>query len=136
MEDPNDGRPLVGLGDAAMVRAVYRGEQRVTMRRALEALDLTTRSGRPRKRRDGVPLEVTPATLPLFDALRAWRRSEAATQAVPPYIIFSDRTLAEIARKRPQSLAALSNVSGVGEAKLEHYGAAVIDIVRGAPDPA
>jgi ATP-dependent DNA helicase RecQ len=132
VEDANDGRPLIGLGDPAMVRAIYRGEQRVTMRRALEPLDLTTRSGRPRKRRGGVPLDVSPAGLPLFEALRAWRRGEAATQAVPPYIIFSDRTLAEIARERPRTLAALSEVNGVGEAKLEHYGAAVIEIVRGA----
>ena len=102
------------------------------MRRALESLDLTTRSGRPRKRRGGVPLEVTQTDLPLFDALRAWRRSEAATQQVPPYVIFSDRTLAEIARERPASYPALADVNGVGEAKLEHYGAAVIEIVRAA----
>src|ERR1700722_5770742 len=132
LEDPNDGRPLIGLGDAALVRAVYRGEHRVTIRRALEALDLTTRSGRPRKRRGGVPLEVTQTDLPLFDALRAWRRTEAATQQVPPYIIFSDRTLADIAREKPKTYAALSAVNGVGEAKLEHYGAAVIEIVRAA----
>ena len=132
VEDPNDGRPLIGLGDAALVRAVYRGEHRVTMRRAWEALDLTTRSGRPRKRRGGVPLEVTQADLPLFVALRAWRRSEAATQQVPPYVIFSDRTLAEIARDKPKTYSALADVNGVGEAKLEHYGAAVIEIVRAA----
>ena len=132
VEDPNDGRPLIGLGDGALVRAVYRGEHRVTMRRALEALDLTTRSGRPRKRRVGAPLEVTQSDLPLFDALRAWRRSEAATQQVPPYVIFSDRTLAEIARERPKTYPALADVNGVGEAKLEHYGAAVIEIVRAA----
>jgi len=130
-EDPNDGRPLIGLGDAVAVRAVYRGERRVTMRRALEALDLTTRSGRPRKRRGGVPLEMTEADLPLFEALRAWRREEARRQAVPPYVIFADRTLAEIARERPGSLRALTQVNGVGEAKLEHYGAAVLEIVAG-----
>jgi len=39
--------------------------------------------------------------MPLFEALRVWRRAEAARQAVPPYVIFSDRTLAEIARERP-----------------------------------
>jgi ATP-dependent DNA helicase RecQ len=127
IEDPNDGRPLLGLGDAAAVRAVYRGERKVTMRRALEALDLTT--GRPRKRRGGVPLEMTERDLPLFEALRAWRRSVAAAQAVPPYVIFADRTLAEIARERPGSRAALADVNGVGEAKLAHYGAAVLEIV-------
>jgi ATP-dependent DNA helicase RecQ len=130
VEDPNDGRPLIGLGDAAAVRAVYRGERRVTMRRALEALDLTTRSGRPRKRRGGVPLEMAERDLPLFEALRAWRRSAAAAQSVPPYVIFADRTLAEIARGRPGSRSALAEVNGVGEAKLAHYGAEVLNIVR------
>ncbi|HEY1426022.1 MAG TPA: DNA helicase RecQ [Caulobacteraceae bacterium] len=129
VEDPNDGRPLVGLGDAAAVRQVYRGERKVTMRRPLEAHDLTTRSGRPRKRRGGVPLEMTERDLPLFEALRAWRRGVAAAQAVPPYVIFADRTLAEIARERPGSRAALTEVNGVGEAKLAHYGAAVLNIV-------
>jgi ATP-dependent DNA helicase RecQ len=129
VEDPNDGRPLIGLGDAAAVRAVYRGERKVTMRRALEAHDLTTRSGRPRKRRGGAPLEVTERDLALFEALRAWRRSVAAAQAVPPYVIFADRSLAEIARERPGDRAALAEVNGVGEAKLAHYGAAVLEIV-------
>src|SRR5690606_20013914 len=49
-EDPNDGRPLIGLGDPEGVRAVYRGERRVALRKALEGFDVTTRSGRPRKR--------------------------------------------------------------------------------------
>ena len=99
------------------------------MRRALEAHDLTTRSGRPRKRRGGVPLAVSEADLPLFEALRAWRRQVASAKAVPPYIIFSDRTLADIAREKPRDLTALSAINGVGEAKLEHYGRAVLGVL-------
>ena len=129
-EDPNDGRPLLRLGPPDAVRAVYRGERPVTMRRALEAHDLTTRSGRPRKRRGGAPLAVTEADLPLFEALRAWRREEARRQSVPAYVIFGDVTLAEIARFRPGNASALLEVNGVGEAKREHYGAAVLAIVR------
>jgi ATP-dependent DNA helicase RecQ len=45
-------------------------------------------------------------------------------------VIFADRTLAEIARERPGSRAALAEVNGVGEAKLAHYGAEVLNIVR------
>ena len=65
----------------------------------------------------------------LFEALRAWRSGEAKRQHVPPYVIFSDRTLAEIALMKPGSNAALSVISGVGETKLERYGAAVIGVV-------
>ena len=96
------------------------------MRRPPEPLDLTTRSGRPRKRRGGAPLEMTQEALPLFDALRTWRREEAKRQQVPPYVIFNDQTLAEIARARPASAGALLQVNGVGQAKLERYGAAVL----------
>ena len=129
-EDPNDGRPLIGLGDADQVRAVYRGERRVALRKAPEARDATTRSGRPRKRRGGVPLEVPPEAMPLFDALRSWRREEAKAQHVPPYVIFHDATLAEIARTRPSSAPLLAAVNGVGEGKLSRYGEAVLKVVR------
>ncbi|HEY3797446.1 MAG TPA: DNA helicase RecQ [Caulobacteraceae bacterium] len=133
VEDPNDGRPLLGLGDAAAVRAVYRGERPVLVRRAPEPLDLTTRSGRPRKRRGAAaPIELAPADLPLFETLRVWRREEAAAQSVPPYVIFADRTLAQIARERPAGSTALAAVNGVGQAKLEHYGAAILRMVRDA----
>jgi ATP-dependent DNA helicase RecQ len=130
-EDPNDGRPLLGLGEAEAVRAVYRGERKVALRRLPEAFDPTTRSGRPRKRSSGAPaIAVVEGDRSLFDRLRDWRRGEAARQSVPPYVIFHDRTLAEIAQVRPANLAALGNVGGVGQAKLDHYGEAVLEIVR------
>ncbi|HZZ35974.1 MAG TPA: DNA helicase RecQ [Caulobacteraceae bacterium] len=130
VEDPNDGRPLIGLGEALAVRAVYRGERRIALRRVPEALDPTTRSGRPRKRRGEVPLAVQEGDLPVFDKLRAWRRSEAARQSVPPYIIFSDRTLADIARERPGSFDALARIGGVGQVKLQHYGSAILELLQ------
>ena len=115
--------------DADAVRAVYRNERLVQLRRAPEAHDATTRSGRPRRGREAVVLEE--ADRGLFDALRAWRREEASRQAVPPYVIFHDRTLTEIAGARPGSPAALGNVNGVGEGKLARYGAAVLEVVAG-----
>ena len=130
-EDPNDGRPLIGLGDVEGVRAVYRGERRVALRQALEAHD-APKAARTRRRgaaRDTVP--VGPHDQPLFEALRAWRRDEAHRQHLPPYVIFHDRTLAEIAVKRPTGLSALAGVNGVGEGKLERYGEAVLAVLRG-----
>jgi ATP-dependent DNA helicase RecQ len=129
VEDPNDGRPLIGLGDVVEVREVYRGERRILLRRAPEKHDPTTRSGRPRKRRGGEPLDVAGADMPLFEALRLWRREEAARQHVPPYVIFHDATLSEIARLRPTSAPALAAVNGVGEGKLARYGDAVLRVV-------
>jgi ATP-dependent DNA helicase RecQ len=129
-EDPNDGRPLLTMGDAEQVRRVYRGERKVALRRQPEPLDPTTRSGRPRRKRGGVPLAVAGGDMVLFDALRAWRREEAARQAVPPYVIFHDATLAEIASAKPANLAALGRVGGVGQGKLDRYGEAVLGLVR------
>jgi ATP-dependent DNA helicase RecQ len=129
LEDANDGRPLIGLGDAAAVRAVYRGERRVMVRRAL-----TAESGSRAARRARTSEALDAADLPAFEALRAWRRDEARRQSVPPYVIFADRTLADLARERPGTLAAMARVGGVGEVKLARYGAAVLEILS-APQP-
>ena len=131
-EDPNDGRPLVGLGDAEAVRAVFRGERVVVMRKPAEDAG-GGRGSRGRKPRREASA-VGEADRPLFEALRAWRAREAKAQHVPPYVIFHDRTLAEIAAVRPGSRAALAALNGVGEAKLAHYGAGVLEVVRGFVD--
>jgi len=130
VEDPNEGRPLLSLGDAGGVKGVYRGERRVQVRREPEGLDPTTRSGRPRKRTREALDQVPAETRPLFDALRAWRKDRAAEQGVPPYVIFHDRTLLEIAALRPASPRSLAAVGGVGEGKLARYGEAVLKLVR------
>ena len=67
-----------------------------------------------------------PGEDPDFDVLRAWRAAEARTQGVPPYVIFHDATLREIAALRPGDLATLGQVKGVGASKLARYGGAVI----------
>jgi ATP-dependent DNA helicase RecQ len=128
-EDPNDGRPLVGLGDAEAVRAVFRGEQRVAMRKHPEGPEARAATRGRRKGREATV--VGAGDQALFEALRAWRASEAKAQHVPPYVIFHDRTLAEIAAAKPGSRAALARLNGVGEAKLAHYGEAVLEVVGG-----
>ncbi len=84
----------------------------------------------PRKRRDRRRAADGPAD-PLFEALRARRRELAAEAGVPPYVIFHDSTLREIAESRPASLAELARVQGVGEAKLKRYGEAMLAAVAG-----
>jgi len=65
----------------------------------------------------------------LLAALKAWRLEQARNQGVPPYVVFHDRTLIEIAQRRPGDLEALAAVSGVGAAKLERYGTAVLEVL-------
>ncbi len=69
----------------------------------------------------------------LFDVLRAWRRGEAARQHVPPYVIFTDRTLSEIAARKPRTLEGLGQISGVGAVKLERYGEKLLRLLSGDP---
>ncbi len=130
-EDPNDGRPLVGVGDAEAVRAVFRGERRVLVQTRAEAPAKEARKGRKSResRESRESLALSPADQPLFEALRAWRSGEAKSQHVPPYVIFHDRTLAEIATVKPTGRAALERINGVGEGKLARYGEAVLQVV-------
>ena len=100
------------------------------------ARNSSTRSGNPRNRKRVASLGPAEVLLPevqaRFDALRAWRRDRAAEQRVPPYVIFQDRTLAEIARAEPSSLEALGRISGVGQSKLDRYGKAVLALLEEA----
>jgi ATP-dependent DNA helicase RecQ len=67
----------------------------------------------------------------LFQALRAWRLEQARARETPPYVVFHDSHLRAIAAHRPITLEALSELKGIGPRKLEQYGAAVIELVRG-----
>ncbi|WP_302931855.1 HRDC domain-containing protein, partial [Klebsiella sp. SWET4] len=129
-EDPNDGRPLIGLGDIEGVRQVYRGERRVALRQMTDAPETGRAGGGVRKRREGKALTIPAENQLLFEALRSWRKEQAQLQHVPPYVIFHDATLAEIAAARPATLAALGKAGGVGQGKLDRYGEAVLKVVR------
>ncbi|THD36284.1 MAG: DNA helicase RecQ [Sphingomonas sp.] len=69
---------------------------------------------------------------PLFEALREKRRELAKESSVPPYVIFHDSVLRDMAAMKPDSLSALGTISGVGERKLEAYGDAFLQVIREA----
>ena len=66
----------------------------------------------------------------LLDALKALRTKLAQAQKVPAYVVFSDRTLVELATHRPTTPRAMREIHGVGDTKLERYGAAFLEIVQ------
>lgn len=74
--------------------------------------------------------EANPVGNPLFEALRAKRREIAAETGLPPYVIFHDSTLRDMAMARPDSLSALGRVPGVGAKKLEAYGDDFLRVIR------
>ena len=79
-------------------------------------------------------VSLTSAELKLVAALRDKRREIARRDAVPAYIVFSDRTLAEMALRRPATLAAMASVRGVGEMKLERYGEEFLAVIRSSDE--
>ena len=107
-------------------RPILRGEDGITLRR-----DTIRKSvGRP-----VVKTLVSDEDAPLLSALKAKRRALAEAARVPAYVIFTDRTLIEMAEKRPATLDDMARISGVGAKKLESYGAAFLEVVAGAADP-
>ena len=79
--------------------------------------------------RGGAPVALPEADRGLFQALREKRMEIARAQNVPPYVIFHDRTLMELAAARPASRAQMSMVPGVGETKLDRYGPAFLSVI-------
>ncbi|WP_313101925.1 DNA helicase RecQ [Brevundimonas sp.] len=131
VEDPNEGKPIIQLGDPEAVRAVYRGERPVQVRKAPVRM---VEAERPRRNagRNLAAEALDTDVRARFEVLRAWRRDRAAEQHVPPYVIFQDKTLVEIALSEPRNLDALGRISGVGAGKLERYGKGVLEALRAA----
>jgi len=86
-------------------------------------------SGSGRKKSAAVDIELDDQGQALFEALRTWRVATAKKAKVPPYVIGSDRTLREIAMTRPTNESELAQVHGIGPAKIEKYGEAILGVV-------
>jgi ATP-dependent DNA helicase RecQ len=65
----------------------------------------------------------------LYEALRLWRLAEARGQGIPPYVIFHDSVLRDLASLKPKSLEELGQIKGVGASKLERYGRFVLGVL-------
>ena len=97
---------------------------------------LTLRCDRPDRpdRRPAVKALVADEDAPLFSALKARRRALAEAAKVPAYIVFTDRTLIEMAEKRPKTLDEMARINGVGIKKLEQYGRLFLETINGEAD--
>ena len=127
------------LGESDRVKPLLRGETSLALRLAPPAKERrrgVAAGGSGSGSGTGSSGATGPGALPenvdasMLAALKAWRLQQARDQAVPPYVVFHDRTLMEIAARLPADLEALSQVSGVGAAKLERYGQAVLQVLQ------
>jgi ATP-dependent DNA helicase RecQ len=87
---------------------------------------------RARSRKRDAGAATNAADNPLFEALRVCRRDLAKDAGVPPYVIFHDSVLRDMAARRPASRAELMHLSGIGARKLDAYGDAFLAVIRGA----
>ena len=113
------------LGEEA--RALLRGETTVNVRKR------TAQKRRKKANRaasDPTLQDLTKEDLGLYEELRQWRSQRAKDLGKPPFVIFKDVTLIEIARSRPTDEDGLRQISGVGEKKLLNYGSDVIEMVK------
>ncbi len=113
-------------------RRVRRGAER---RPAGDAAPRGAEGGEAAKR-SAVAVDLEAASAALFEKLREWRAGVAREQGVPAYIVFGDATLRGIALTRPTTLDELGTITGLGEKKLDTYGAAVLEVVAGNTSPA
>ncbi len=127
-----EGRGSLLLTDRA--RPVLRGEEPFRMRRVL-SVDKPKRKER-RERGGASSAATTAGDKTLVAALRELRARLAAKAGVPPYVIFHDKTIADIAAKRPKFTGALEDIYGLGASKIAKFGADIIETVTGArPHP-
>lgn len=99
-------------------------------------LRVAVKRAKAARKREALPEGENPLTPDdeiLFEALRTWRKEQADQRGLAAYMVFDNRTLREIARSRPVTLDSLAEIRGVGAAKLETYGADVLEQVAAAP---
>ena len=105
-------------------REVLKGQRTVQLRRPVK------RKSTPSRSSSAVVSDLSPADEALFQLLRKWRADTAREQAVPAYVILHDKTLRELAEVRPVSHGLLAGITGMGSAKIEHYGAELLELIR------
>jgi ATP-dependent DNA helicase RecQ len=114
-------------------RGVLKGEATLLLRVAAER-SAARRPERGAAGRPAAPIDLDASGQSLFVALKRWRSEVAAAHNVPAYVVFHDATLADMARTRPDSLAALGQISGVGAKKLQAYGEELLRVLHGPID--
>ena len=120
----DEGHGTLQLSQTA--RPLLRGEAKFQMRRVISQ----PRSRKTRRKSSASKItKLSHADAPLYDALKALRMRLANKAKVPPYVICHDKTLIELAQKRPKTEAALHDITGLGEAKIKRYGADLLRVL-------
>jgi ATP-dependent DNA helicase RecQ len=125
-----DGRGGLQLGPAELVRPLLRGACTLELPQPPPQKERRRGAAGMNGAMAGAGIGSAAVDEGLVTALKSWRREQAQLQGVPPYVVFHDRTLLELAQRRPTSLVELAGVSGIGAAKLERYGEALLTVLE------
>ncbi len=127
-----DAQAFGALRLTEAARPVLKGESRISLRKAAARVRGRSKPGKesaPAGRRSVADVTLDADDELRFAALRAWRADLAREQGVPAYVILHDRSLRELATRRPAIVAELLDVPGIGQAKADRYGEALIRIL-------
>lgn len=119
LEETTDGYPVLKLNGASW--QVLKGQLSVAIAIPKRPATLASRSAE---------VEMSSEASLLLPQLRHLRKQLADAQSVPPYVVFPDAALRQMAQQRPQTLTAFAEISGVGSRKLQQYGEAFTQLIR------
>ncbi|WP_085339727.1 DNA helicase RecQ [Aquidulcibacter paucihalophilus] len=124
-EQSRDGFPLLTIACPDLARSVLKGEVPVFTRE-----DPVQAGGAKRSvAKIALDDDLDPETLALYRTLRDWRLETARAAGIPPYVVFHDSVLRQVALARPSTTSALMMISGIGEAKARRYGQSILALL-------
>ncbi len=128
---------LLGVGQQAVQSTTTRTRRRTKLAKLTSCRVCTRPLTDPRERKLGRCADCPSAyDEAVYDALREWRREQAATEKVPAYCIFTDATMTALAEMLPADVPGLVRVPGIGQSKLDKYGAEILALCGRRGEPA
>jgi ATP-dependent DNA helicase RecQ len=127
-EQNRDGFPILTIACPDLARSVLKGEAPVFTRE-----DPVQAGGSKRAvAKLALDDDLDPVTLAVYRSLRTWRLETARAAGIPPYVVFHDTVLRQVALARPTTSSALMLISGIGEAKARRYGQSILTLLSAA----
>ena len=127
-EKNRDGFPILTIACPDLARSVLKGEAPVFTRE-----DPVQAGGSKRAvAKLALDDDLDPETLAIYRSLRTWRLETARAAGIPPYVVFHDTVLRQVALARPSTSSALMLISGIGEAKARRYGQSILTLLSAA----
>jgi ATP-dependent DNA helicase RecQ len=124
-EQNRDGFPMLTIACPDLARSILKGVAPVFIRED----PVQVGGGKRTVVKPALDYDMDPETFTLYRSLRAWRLETARAAGIPPYVVFHDSVLRQVALARPTTSSALMLISGIGEAKARRYGQSILTLL-------